>query len=170
MTVVVLLWLTSLKNLQLGLKYILMVSFGPVLTVLWLWQQKSQSTKGQWILQRAYRAVLLIVYLSFCCLTFIQSISVSVVFSLLGFPIIGPVGAVDSGQWAGSAPHSTEVMCLPWRCPAVPGEQWLRAGITSGLSDPGCSCQDKQHWYWKSRDGGSAGCFRFSHRVSHLHA
>eukprot|EP00064_Thunnus_orientalis_P011106 superscaffoldBa00001570_g11136 len=63
----------------------------------------------------------------------------SVVFNLLGFPIIGPIGAVDSGQWAGSAPHSIEVMCLPWRYPAAPGEQWLRAGITSGLSDPGHS-------------------------------
>lgn len=59
--------------------------------------------------------------------------------------IIGPVTAVDSGHWACLAPHSTEVMCLPWRWPAAPGEQWLGAGITSGLSDAaGHSSQDKQ--------------------------
>lgn len=33
--------------------------------------------------------------------------------------IIGPGGAAGSGRWAGSAPHSTEVMCLPWLCPAA---------------------------------------------------
>lgn len=73
--------------------------------------------------------------------------------------IIGPIGAVDSGHWDSSAPHSAEVMCLTWRCPTAPGEQWLGAGITSGLLDPGLSCQDKQPRYWKSREGGSNGCF-----------
>lgn len=59
----------------------------------------------------------------------------------------------------GSAPHSTEVMCLPWHCPTAPGEQWLRTGITSGLSDPGHGCQDKQPRWWKSSEGGSVSCF-----------
>lgn len=124
--------------------------------------------------------------LSYCfadCLSFSLSCSLSVFmspshldlfFRSVRIPphwvIIGPVDAVDSGHQAGSAPQSTEVMCLPWRCPAVPWAQWLRAGITSGLSDPGHGCQDKQLRYWRSREGASAGCFLCSHWISHLHA
>lgn len=38
-------------------------------------------------------------------------------------------------------PLRTEVMCLPWRFPAVPWEQWLRAGITSAPSDNGTAAR-----------------------------
>lgn len=107
------------------------------------------------------RMIILLCWLFFYLL--VSSLCFSFLFSICWdspqWAIIGLIGAVVSSHWAGSAPLSTEVMCLPWHCPTAPEEQWLEAGITSGLSDPGHSCQDKQPWYWKSRGGGSVSCF-----------
>lgn len=61
-------------------------------------------------------------------------------------------------------------MSLPWRCTIVPEEQWLGAGITSGLSDPKRSCQDKQLQNWRNGGGGSAACYCCGHQIYHLHA
>lgn len=52
---------------------------------------------------------------------------------------------------------------------AAPLRVW--AGITSGLSDPEHSCQDKQPCFEKSRGGDSVSWFfRCGHWISHLHA
>lgn len=89
--------------------------------------------------------------------------SLLIYFRSVGIPpverLLVPPVLLTLATGPGSAPHSTEVMCLPWHCPAAPGEQWLRAGITSGLSDPGHGCQDKQPRWWKSGEGGSVSCF-----------
>lgn len=61
-------------------------------------------------------------------LIYFQSVGIPPVERLLVPPVL-----LTLATGPGSAPHSTEVMCLPWHCPTAPGEQWLRAGITSGL-------------------------------------